>query len=107
MASMRAKTAQEYHSAAKGATAGLFWAPPPRMTILPALFLSLISGALVASPDMDWRVVTYAVVLFGLPTLLAAILTKPLANVLGGKTYIRRTAHLALASLGVGALTAA
>lgn len=107
MASMRAKTAQEYHSDTTRLTAGLFWAPPPRMTILPAVFLSLISGALVAAPDMDWRAVTYATVLFGLPTLLAAILTKPLANVLGGKTYIRRTALLALASLGFAAVTVA
>jgi putative membrane protein len=99
MASAKPKTAQEYHSEATRVTSKLFWAPPPRVTIIPCIILSIVGGFLVAAPRLDWWVAAYAVVLFGVPTLLAGLLTKPLAELLGGRTYFRRTALLALAGL--------
>ncbi len=49
MASVRAKTPQEYHSDTTRVTSRLFWAPSPRMTIVPAIILSIVGGVLVAS----------------------------------------------------------
>ena len=100
MASAKPKTAQEYHSETTKVTSRLFWAPPPRMTVIPGVVLSIVGGFLVA-PRIDWWIAAYATCLFAVPTLLAALLTKPLAEYLGGKTYFRRSALLALTGLVV------
>ncbi len=107
MASAKPKTAQEYHSDATRVTSKLFWAPPPRVTIIPCIILSIVGGFLVAAPRLDWWIAAYATVLFGIPTLLAALLTKPLAELLGGRTYFRRTALLALTGLVIAVGVAA
>jgi len=101
MASAKPKTAQEYHSDATRVTSKLFWAPPPRVTIIPCIVLSIVGGLVVAIPRLDWWIAAYAAALFGVPTLAAALLTKPLAEYLGGRTYFRRTALLALTGLTV------
>lgn len=107
MASAKPKTVQEYHSEATKVTSRLFWAPPPRVTIIPSVVLSIIGGFLIAAPRLDWWILAYSTALFGIPTLLAAFLTKPLAELLGGRTYVRRTALLALTGLSIAVGVAA
>src|SRR3990170_2498880 len=63
---MSVKTAQQAHTDTTLIMARLFNAPKPWKTVVPLL------------------------------ALLGAALTKPLANVLGGKTYLRRTVLLSL-----------
>ena len=107
MAAGRAKTPQEYHSDTTRLTARLFGAPRPRATIIPAVLLSLIGGVLVAMPVVDLSIVKYAIALFGVPTLLAAVLQKPIVDALGGRTYLRRTALLSLSCLAVSVISVA
>lgn len=107
MAAAKAKTPQEYHSDTTGLTARLFGAPRPWTTIPPAVVLSIIGGVLVAVPTVDIAAVEYAIALFGVPTLLAGILLKPIVDALGGRTYLRRTALLAMICLAVSVISVA
>ena len=100
MAVPKPKTAQEYHSDTTRLTSRMFWAPRPRSAILPGIFLSLIGG-LLTTESLDFQILINAMLLFGFPSLLAALLSKPLADIFGGKTYLRRTTLLALAGLAI------
>ena len=91
---MAVKTAQESHTDTTMIMARLFNAPRPWKTVLPLLLLCLVSGFLVEPSPAG--LVTYGLLVFSLPALLGAALTKPLADLLGGKTYLRRTILLSL-----------
>ncbi len=99
MAVSRPKSAQEYHSDTTRLTSRMFWAPHPARTIVYSALLSLIGGLLISLPSIDIQILTYSVLLFFVPSLLTATLSQPLANSLGGKTYMRRTSLLALTGL--------
>ena len=88
------KTAQQAHTDTTLIMARLFNAPKPWKTVVPLLALCLACGLLV-EPSLA-GLTTYGLLVFALPALLGAALTKPLANVLGGKTYLRRTVLLSL-----------
>lgn len=79
----------------------MFWAPQPRNTIFPITGLSILCGiAIVPSLDL-FLSVSVTVVVFAVPALLAAVLTKPLAEAFGGRMYLRRSALMALFSLAI------
>ncbi len=101
MASAKSKTPQEYHSDTVRLTSRMFWAPDPVHTILPGILLSLLGGLLLVAPEIDWYILRYAIAFFGVPTLLMAVLSKIITDALGGKTYTRRTALLALSGLAI------
>jgi putative membrane protein len=106
---MTVKTAQETHTDTTLIMARLFNAPKPWKTVFPLLALCLASGLLVEVSLAG--LVTFGLLVFALPALLGALLTKPLANLLGGKTYLRRTVLLSVVTqfmiLGVLLIAAA
>ena len=106
---MAVKTAQQAHSDTTQIMARVFSAPKPWWTVAPLVVTCLLSGLLV-DPSAGGLLV-YGVLVFTIPALLGSLLTKPLAEVLGGRTYLRRTVllslvtqFLALGVLGVGVL---
>lgn len=78
----------------------LFRAPPPRRMVAPILILSVLSGYFARFPALSWStILTDGVVVFGIPTALAVVLTRPLSEGLGGRMYLRRSALLAVLCL--------
>lgn len=78
----------------------LFRAPHPRPVLGVILGASLLTGFLAggARPDLDALLLGLGA--FALPVVLSALLTKPLAELLGGKMYYRRSFLLGLLGLG-------
>src|SRR3989304_2214570 len=79
---MAVKTAQQAHTDTTLIMARLFNAPKPWKTVVPLLALCLACGLLV-EPSLA-GLTTYGLLVFALPALLGAALTKPLAHVPGG-----------------------
>jgi putative membrane protein len=77
----------------------LFTAPPPRRMIVPIAAFSLMEGFLVAYPALDLPRTVLLAVAFAVPAYLAAGLTTVLAERLGGRMYLRRSALLAFVGL--------
>lgn len=87
----------------------LFRAPHPAWLFLAILLLSLLTGYLANRALLTPVALLLGLVAFTLPVVVAALLTKPLAEALGGKMYLRRAALLGLFGLGLvflGALAA-
>jgi putative membrane protein len=97
---MKARRAEDLHHRTTMIASRLFYAPSPRRLVLPTAVASAFGGFLLVLPAFDvllWAL--YAVLLFGLPALASTLLTKPLADALGGRTYLRRDALLSFLSL--------
>ncbi len=84
----------------------LFRAPPPAWLFLAILLASLLTGYLAGLARLTPEAGLLGLVAFVLPVVLAALLTKPLAEALGGKMYLRRAALLGLFGLGLVLLAA-
>ena len=77
----------------------LFVSPPPRRMIVPIVAFSAMGGYLVSFPSLDPVTVLRGALAILLPALGAAGLTAPLAESLGGRMYLRRSALLAFVGL--------
>jgi putative membrane protein len=103
MKTARGKTAQVAHEDTTRIAGRLFWAPAPRRMVLPILAFSLFGGFLLTYPapieasilDVLYR----AVFVFAIPALVSAAVTKPLAEGLGGRMYLRRSTLMSFLGL--------
>ena len=90
-----AKSAQVAHEDTTRIAGRLFWAPSPRRMVLPILAFSLFGGFLLTYPaaieTSVWDVLYRAVFVFAVPALVSGAATKPLAEGLGGRMYLRRS----------------
>ncbi len=75
----------------------LFRAPRPGMMIVPILVLSVVLGLMLES--VGERAVYAGLLVFAVPAFLSAALSVPLANALGGRLYLRRSALLSTIAL--------
>jgi len=82
----------------------LFRAPGPEKLVLPILILSLISGAILTAYGSPPKALLYGLGLFAFPTYLSAYATKPLAEIFGGKIYLRRSMLLSFLGLTIAFL---
>jgi len=98
-----ARTAQYSQADTARLTGRLFWAPAPRRMIIPILTFSLFGGFLLVYPQPivgSWVDLLYrALFVFAIPAVLSAALTRPLAESLGGRMYLRRSALLSFLGL--------
>ena len=99
----RGKTAQVAHEDTTRIAGRLFSAPPPRRMVLPILVLSLFGGLLLTYPEPIDRaiydLVYRAVFVFAVPAVVSALVTKPLAEGLGGRMYLRRSTLMSFLGL--------
>ncbi|HTD81215.1 MAG TPA: DUF2070 family protein [Thermoplasmata archaeon] len=97
------KSAQAAHEDTTRIAGRLFSAPPPRRMVLPILAFSLFGGFLLTYPAAVERsigdVLYRAVFVFAVPALVSAAVTKPLAEGLGGRMYLRRSALMSFLGL--------
>ena len=97
------KTAQAAHEDTTRIAGRLFWAPAPRRMVLPIVALSLFGGLLLTYPEpievSIWALVDRAVFVFAIPALVSAVATKPLAESLGGRMYLRRSTLMSFLGL--------
>ena len=102
-AAAKAKTAQASHEDTTRIAGRLFWAPPPRRMVLPILLFSIFGGFLLTYPkiiEQSWYDLLYrATFVFALPALVSAAATKPLAEGLGGRMYLRRSTLMSFIGL--------
>ena len=99
----KGKTAQVAHEDTTRIADRLFSAPPPRRMVLPILAFSLFGGYLLTYPrpieTSWWDVLLRAAFVFAVPAYVSAAVTKPLAEGLGGRMYLRRSALMAFIGL--------
>ncbi len=99
----KAKTAQASHEDTTRIAGRLFWAPAPRRMVLPILAFSVFGGFLLTYPriiELSWQDLLFrATFVFAIPALVAAAVTKPLAEGLGGRMYLRRSALMSFIGL--------
>ena len=102
-AAAKAKTAQASHEDTTRIAGRLFWAPPPRRMVIPILLFSIFGGFLLTYPkiiEQSWYDLLYrATFVFALPALVSAAATKPLAEGLGGRMYLRRSTLMSFIGL--------
>jgi putative membrane protein len=77
----------------------VFKAPSSEISILAIVVASLIYGLILEGPTVDS--LSSGLIVFALPSILAAIITIPLAIALGGVMYARRSTLLAFLGLVV------
>ncbi|MDX1534790.1 MAG: DUF2070 family protein, partial [Thermoplasmata archaeon] len=98
---MTPRTAQQAQQQAETAMMSrLFRAPHPAWLFLAIVLLSLLMGVLANRGVLEPTAGLLGLGAFALPVVVAAFLTRPLAEVLGGKMYLRRAALLGLLGLG-------
>src|SRR5438132_1318514 len=95
----RAKTAGESHAETTRIARRLFVSPAPRRIVPAILAFSVMEAYLLVYPALDGVRVLLGGVAIGVPALLAAFGTVPLANRLGGRMYFRRSFLLAFVGL--------
>ncbi len=94
---MVARTAQEAQQQATSAMMGrLFIAPSPAKILTYIVLGSLLIGFLANRGAPELRAAVLGLGAFALPVVLSALLTKPLAEMFGGKMYLRRSALLGI-----------
>ncbi|OGS50481.1 MAG: hypothetical protein A3K65_09525 [Euryarchaeota archaeon RBG_16_68_12] len=100
---VKAKTAQASHEDTTRIAGRLFWAPAPRRMVLPILAFSLFGGFLLTYPriiEQSWEDLLFrATFVFAIPALVGAAATKPLAEGLGGRMYLRRSTLMSFIGL--------
>ncbi|MFQ5986922.1 MAG: DUF2070 family protein [Thermoplasmata archaeon] len=99
-------TQQAQQQATTAMMSRLFRAPHPAWVFLAILLISLLTGFLANQALLTSEAVVLGLVAFALPVTIAALLTKPLAEALGGKMYLRRAALLGVFGLGFVLLAA-
>lgn len=95
----RAKTAGESHAETTRMARRLFVSPPPRRMLVPIVAFSLMESYLLVFPALDAARVLLGGIAIGVPALIAAYATVPLANELGGRMYFRRSFLLSFVGL--------
>ncbi len=95
----RAKTAAQSQAETTRMARRLFVSPPPRRIILPILAFSVMEGFLLNYPRLDATAVAKGAAAIALPAYVAAVATTSLAEVLGGRMYLRRSTLLAFVGL--------
>ena len=96
---VRAKTVGESHAETTRMARRLFVSPPPRRMVVPIVAFSVMESFLVVYPSLDGVRVLLGSLAVGIPALIAAFGTVPLANRLGGRMYFRRSFLLAFVGL--------
>ena len=99
MKSLKFASPQEIQQETAKLAKRMFTAPRPEVLLGPIIVLSLVMGLLHAGTN--WEAVREGVYIFLAPALLAAVLSAPLARVLGGRHYLRRSFLLVLVSLAL------
>ncbi len=97
MKSLKFASPQEIQQETAKLAKKMFTAPRPEVLLGPIILLSLVMGLLHTGPD--WEAVRVGAYIFLAPAILAAVLSAPLARVLGGRHYLRRSFLLVLVSL--------
>lgn len=101
------RTAQQAQQQATSAMMGsLFRAPRPERLLLYIAVGSLLVGMAASRTILDLEVLRLGWGGFALPVLASALVTVPMAEVLGGKMYLRRSALLGLLGLAMVFLAA-
>lgn len=96
------RTAQQAQQQATSAMMGsLFHAPRPGRILLYIVLGSLLVGLVANRARLELDVLTLGLGGFALPVLLSAAVTVPLAEALGGKMYLRRSALLGILGLAM------
>jgi putative membrane protein len=99
MKSLKFASPQEIQQETAKLAKRMFTAPRPEVLLGPIILLTLVMGLLHAGTS--WEAVREGIYIFLAPALLAAILSAPLARVLGGRHYLRRSFLLVLVSLAL------
>src|SRR5256884_1410005 len=99
MHGFRAKAAGESHAETARIARRLFVSPSPRRIALPIIAFSLMEAYLLVYPGLDGSRVLLGSAAIGIPALIAAFATVPLANRLGGRMYFRRSFLLTFVGL--------
>ncbi len=101
------RNAQEAQQQATSAMMGrLFRAPRPGYILGSTVLGSLLIGFFASRFAQELQAVILGLVGFAAPVVASALITKPLAEALGGKMYLRRSALLGLLGLTMVFLTA-
>ncbi len=78
----------------------LFRAPKPAILVAPIFIVSLFFGLFITlDPGKFYEALWIGLMLFALPAYLSALISKPLAESLGGRLYLRRSMLLSFLSL--------
>ncbi len=97
---MAARTAQEaQHQTNQAMMQRLFKAPEPHQILGLMLLLGVAGGFLLFGLGNPLVSLASGLVLLALPVVVAGLVTKPIAEALGGKIYLRRSTLLALFGL--------
>ena len=99
MRAFRPKTVAESHAETTRMARRLFVSPSPRRMVLPILAFSVMEAYLLVYPALDGMRVLLGTAAIVLPAFGAALLTKPVAAVLGGRMYFRRSFLMAFVGL--------
>ena len=82
-------------------TDNVFTSPKPYITALIVIVASFLLGLMFEGYGDLRTMVMASVVVFMVPGLLAAVISVPIANALGGRLYLRRSMLMEVMSLGV------
>ena len=96
---IRVKTAAQSQAETTVMARRLFMSPAPRRMVLPILVFSGMEAFLLGFPALDVPSFAWAFAAIALPAYVAAAGTVPLAEALGGRMYLRRSALLAFLGL--------
>ncbi|HEY7587806.1 MAG TPA: DUF2070 family protein [Thermoplasmata archaeon] len=99
MRALRPKSVGESHAETTRMARRLFVSPSPQRMIVPILAFSAMEAFLVVYPRLDAMRVALGTIAFGVPAFLAALLTRPVAEGLGGRMYLRRSFLLVFVGL--------
>ncbi|MFQ5910637.1 MAG: DUF2070 family protein, partial [Thermoplasmata archaeon] len=102
MKSRKSASPQEVQQETARLTERLFRAPDPKALLAPMVLLSLAIGLLFRG--ITWDALNMGILAFAIPSLLAAVLSTPMAQALGGRHYMRRSFLLVFASLAVASV---
>ncbi len=82
-------------------TKSFFTAPNPAKMLLPIILFSYLSGFLLSGLSDPVRGLYLGTLLFLVPTIITAALSKPLAEALGGRFNIRRSFLMSTIDIGI------
>ncbi|MFQ6106989.1 MAG: DUF2070 family protein [Thermoplasmata archaeon] len=99
MRNLRSASPQQVQQETARLTERLFRAPSPWILLVPIVLLSLAIGVLLLGVTQD--ALAWGLYVFAIPSLLAAVISTPLARILGGSHYVRRSFLLVLVSLAM------
>ncbi len=93
------KTVGESHVETTRMARRLFLAPAPRRMVPPLVVFSIMESYLLVFPQLDAVRIFWGSLAIGVPAFVAALTTQPIASVLGGRMYLRRSVLMAFLGL--------